>query len=245
MKTVNLSILSSLLVLFTYCSSSVGIEYETKGVKVSTSYKFEVLEFNPKYFEFGVSEGRPTNTNFYINSNFFDQGSIPRGRVVIDGKEKYGKQRSKKIEKKGGFFYVKNGKPYVRSKNCPSYTDYCSQSVFWGIDNVVFNTFSLTEPHAKLRNFRTLIGENKKGEIILIVSKIPLDMKTILDFSKDYNLVDAIFCDGGTSVDYYFDNGKYFSTFKSIPDIFKIWSQKISFIKSIDFPPVYITGSFK
>ena len=239
MKTVNLSILSSLLVLFTYCSSSVDIEYETKGVKVSTSYKFEVLEFNPKYFEFGVSEGRPTNTDFYINSNFFDPGPIPRGRVVIDGKEKYGKQKN------GGFFYVKNGKPYVLSKKCPSYTDYCSQSVFWGIDNGVFNTFSLTEPHAKLRVFRTLIGENKKGEIILIVSKIPLDVKTILDFSKDYNLVDAIFCDGGVSVDYYFDNGEYFSTFKSIPDIFKIWSQKISFIKSIDFPPVYITASFK
>ena len=239
MKTVNLSILSSLLVLFTYCSSSVDIEYETKGVKVSKSPEYEVLKFNPKYFKFGVSEGRPTNTDFYINSNFFDPGAIPRGRVVIDGKEKHAKQEN------GGFFYVKNGTPYVRSKYCPSSTEYGTQSVFWALNDGKINNFGLSENHAKIKVFRTLIGENEKGEIILIISKIRLDAKRILYFSKKYNLIDAVFLDGGTSVDYYFNNGEYFSSFKSIPDIVKICSQKISFIKSIDFPPVYITGSFK
>ena len=146
--------------------------------------------------------------------------------------KKYGKR------KYGGSFYVKNGKPYVRSKYCPSYTDYCSQSVFWAIDNGVFNTFALTENHAKLKRFRTLIGENKKGEIILIISKIRLDVETILTFSKKYNLVDAVFCDGGTSVDYYFNNGGHTSTFKSVNDNLKT-------ILGIDQPPIYISGNLK
>ena len=54
----------------------------------------------------------------------------------------------------------------------------------------------------------------------------------------EYNLVDAVFCDGGSSVDYYFNNGKYSSTFKSMND-------NIKTILDIDQPPIYISGNFK
>lgn len=232
MKTITLSILTILIAFLTPYSTEMEVVFKNKGVTISTNSSYEVLEFNPKHFEFGVCEGKPTNTDFYINSNFFYEGGKPMGMVVIDGKKKYGKRKS------GGFFYVKNGKPYVSSRYCPSYTDYCSQSVFWAIDNGVFNTFALTENHAKLKRFRTLIGENKKGEIILIISKIKLDVKTILTFSEKYNLVDAVFCDGGTSVDYYFNSGEHTSTFKSVNDNFKA-------ILGIDQPPIYISGNFK
>ena len=85
-------------------------------------------------------------------------------------------------EKRVGSFYVKNGKPYVRSQYCPSSTDYCSQSVFWGINDGELNHRGIKENHSTLNRLRTLIGQNKKGEIILIVSKIRLDAKTILEF---------------------------------------------------------------
>lgn len=232
MKTITLSILTILIAFFKPYSTELEVVFKNKGVTISTNSSYEVLEFNPKHFEFGVSEGKPTNTDFYINSNFFYEGGKPMGMVVIDGKKKYSKRKN------GGYFYVKNGKPYVRSKYCPSYTDYCSQSVFWGIDNGVFNTFAITENHAKLKRCRTLIGENKKGEIILIISKIRVDAETILTFSKNYNLVDAVFCDGGSSVDYYFNNGEHSSTFKSMNDDLKS-------ILGIDQPPIYISGNFK
>jgi|TARA_R110000824_G_scaffold114880_2_gene265693 uncharacterized protein YigE (DUF2233 family) len=232
MKTITLSILTILIAFLTPYSTEMEVVFKNKGVTISTNSSFEVLEFNPTNFKFGVSEGKPTNTDFYINGNFFFKGGAPMGLVVIDGKKKSGKRKG------GGFFYVKNGKPYVRSKYCPSYTEYCSQSVFWGIDNGEVNTFALTENHSKQKRFRTLIGENKNGGIILIISKIRLDVKTILDFSMEYNLVDAVFCDGGSSVDYYFNNGKYSSTFKSM-------NNNIKTILDIDQPPIYISGNFK
>jgi len=232
MKTITLSILTILLSFFIPCSTEMEEVFKNKGVTISTNSSYEVLEFNPKYFEFSVSEGRPTNTDFYINSNYFYAGGEPMGMVVIDGKKKHGKR------KHGGSFYVKNGKPYVRSKYCPSSIEYCTQSVFWGINDGQFNYYGIREDHAKKNRLRTLIGENEKGEIILIISKIRLDAETILKFSKKYNLVDAVFCDGGTSVDYYFKCDGYSSTFKALSD-------DIKSILGIDQPPIYISGNFK
>ena len=232
MKTITLSILTILISFLTPYSTEMEVVFKNKGVTISTNSSYEVLEFSPKYFEFGVSEGRPTNSDFYINSNYFYAGGEPMGMVVIDGKKKYGKR------KYGGSFYVKNGKPYVRSNYCPSSSEYCSQSVFWALNDGKINNFGLSENHAKIKVLRTLIGENEKGQIILIVSKIRLDAKTIVEFGETYNLVDAIFCDGGTSVDYYFKTDGYCS-------IFKAWSDGIKSMVGIDQPPIYISGNFK
>ncbi len=70
------------------------------------------------------------------------------------------------------------------------------------------------------------------------MSKIRLDAKTILEFGLEYDLVDAVFCDGGTSVDYYFNTDGYSSTFKALSDGMKT-------ILGIDQPPIYISGNFK
>ena len=50
--------------------------------------------------------------------------------------------------------------------------------------------------------------------------------------------MDAVFCDGGTSVDYYFKCNGYTSTFKAL-------NNNIKTILGIDQPPIYISGSFK
>ena len=232
MKTITLSILTILLSFFTPCSVEMEVVFKNKGVTVSKNSSYEVLEFNPTYFDFKVEEGKPMNSDFYINSNFFYKGGKPMGLVVIDGKKKYDRY------KRGGYFYVKNGKPSVRTRYCPSQTEYSTQSIFWGINDGEFNHYALKEEHSQLKRLRTLIGENEKGEIVLIISKIRLDAETILNFSKKYNLVDAVFCDGGTSVDYYFKCNGYTSTFKAL-------NNNIKTILGIDQPPIYISGSFK
>jgi hypothetical protein len=78
--------------------------------------------------KFGVSEGKPVNTDFYINSNFF-KNEGPIGLVVIDG------IRKNAALKGGGYFYVKKGIPFVQAKNCPKITEYASQTILWAIDN--------------------------------------------------------------------------------------------------------------
>lgn len=220
------------MTFFTPCSTEMEVVFKNEGVTISKSASYEVLEFNPKHFEFSVSEGRPTNTDFYINANYFFKGGEPMGLVVVDGKKKHNKRKG------GGFFYVKNGKPSVSSRYCPSSTQHSAQSVFWAINDGKINNFGVNENHSKIKVLRTLIGQNEKGQIILIVSKIRLDAKTIIEFGETYNLVDAIFCDGGTSVDYYFKTDGYFSTFKA-------WSDGVKSIIGIDQPPVYIGGNFK
>ena len=207
MKTALLSILTIFITLLNPYSTEMKLVFKNKGVTISTNSSYEVLKFNPTHFEFGVSEGKPTNSDFYINSNFFYKGGEPMGMVIVDGNKKYGKRKN------GGSFYVKDG-------------------------NGELNHRGIKENHATLNRLRTLIGQNKKGEIILIVSKIRLDAKTILEFGTEYDLVDAVFCDGGTSVDYYFNIDGYTSTFKALSDGMKT-------ILGIDQPPVYISGNFK
>ena len=79
------------MTFFTPCSTEMEVVFKNEGVTISKSASYEVLEFNPKHFEFSVSEGRPTNTDFYINANYFFKGGEPMGLVVVDGKKKHNK----------------------------------------------------------------------------------------------------------------------------------------------------------
>ena len=88
MKIITLSILTILLSFFTPYSTEMEVVFKNEGVKISTNSEFEVLEFNPEHFEFGVNEGKPTNSNFYINSNFFGKDGTPIGLVVVEGDKK-------------------------------------------------------------------------------------------------------------------------------------------------------------
>ena len=182
---------------------------------------------------FGVSEKVPTDSDFYINSNFFTSDANPLGLVVIDGKQKSNRTKG------GGYFYVKDGKPYVKSKNSPKITEFSSQTILWGIDNGVLNKNLIKKQHAKLKRYRTLMGQTKSGDIIIISSNLVglVTISEILDFSSKFGIVDGILLDGGTSVDYKFTDSKSIKTFKSVP----LGLKKVF---NIDEPTTYIYGNF-
>ena len=222
-----------LIITFGFLSGSVSEIDEKHKTKVSSELLYNIVKIEKDEMEFGVSETRPTKSDFYINSNFFTVES-PIGLVVVDGKRK-----SRRV-KGGGFFYVRNGKPYVKSLKCPTWTKFASQTILWGLNDGKINDRLITKNHAKQKRYRTLMGQNKNGDIIVISSnRLGLvTIKDILDFSLKFDIVDGILLDGGTSVDYKFSDDNGSTTFSSVPHSLK---------NSLDIkhPTTYIYGNFK
>ena len=200
--------------------------------QISSSTYFNILKINKDEMSFGVSNNRPDTADFYINSNFFNNSAI--GLVVIEGLRYSNRHRS------GGYFYVVNGKPHIASGFCPRMTQYASQTILWGIDNGIKNEKLFNTRHGNLNRYRTIMGENSEGQIIVVSSnRIGLvTIKEIVDYAESLGMVEGILLDGGTSVDYKFTDDSEIETFQSVPD----------FIKSrtnIKQPTTYIYGNFK
>jgi hypothetical protein len=188
---------------------------------------------NKETMKFGVSTKKPKNCDFYINSNFFTKGNVPIGSVIVNGKK-----ISNKV-KGGGYFYVKNGTPYVKAKSCPGKVEHSSQSILWAIDNGVKNKRLFKTPSGKAEVYRTIIGENSKGDIMIISStRIGLvSIKEIVDFAEEQGMIEGILLDGGSSVDYKMSDGKNEITLQSVPSGFKS-------LLDINEPTTYIYGNF-
>jgi len=187
-------------------------EYENEKVTIKSNNDFKVFVFN-KGCDFSVVNGTPNNCEFYMNTNFFGVDNNPIGLVVVDGTRYSDRTRG------GGFFYVKDGNPVV-SRNCPSYTDYSTQTILWGISNGKINNRLIKMKHAKEETYRNVVGQNKKGEIITVTSTFGsmVTIEEILNVGKQFGMVNAVLFDGGTSLDYKFDNGDYQTKFKSLPN---------------------------
>lgn len=200
--------------------------------KLNIDTYYNTLIIKKDEMSFGVSTEKPNDADFFTNSNFFnDDASI--GLVVIN------KHRVQKRVKNGGYFYVVNGKPYVRVKSCPSMTDFASQTLLWGIDNGRVNTPLINSRKASLKKYRTIMGETSNGDIMIISSnRIGLvTTKEIIEYAQSKGMVEGILLDGGSSVDYKFNDGVNERTFQSIPSTLK------PFLK-IDEPKTYIFGNF-
>lgn len=208
-------------------NSKFVTEYENERVTIKSNDDFKVFIFD-KNSDFSVSEGKPKGCQFYMNSNFFDKKNDPIGLVVINGK-----RHSNRIGR-GGFFYVLDGKPKV-SRSCPSYTDYSSQAYLWGISNGQVNNQLINMKHAKEETYRNVVGQDKNGNIIIVTSTFGsmVTIKEILNVGKEFGMVNAVLFDGGTSLDYKFNNGEYRTKFKSLPN----W---IGFISGYGNPTTYI-----
>jgi hypothetical protein len=80
------------------------------------------------------------------------------------------------------------------------------------------------------------MGENAEGQIVVVSSnRLGLvTIKEIVDYAASIGMVEGILLDGGSSVDYKFDD----EVFQSVPDIVKS-------AMDIDQPTTYIYGNFK
>jgi exopolysaccharide biosynthesis protein len=90
--------------------------------------------------------------------------------------------------------------------------------------------------HAKERTYRNIVGQNNNGDIVIIASKFNglVTIAEIIEEANKFNLKNAILYDGGSSVDYYFDNGEFSVGFDSSPKI-------ISKLLSLGEPTTYLT----
>tara|TARA_R110002051_G_scaffold286290_2_gene348806 strand:- start:3123 stop:3848 length:726 start_codon:yes stop_codon:yes gene_type:complete len=228
MKTLTLTIFTTLTVFltdipnlfnFNKCSNAFEVIYNSPGVKISTNKAIDILKFNPKKTNFGVSEGKPNNTDFYLNTNFFTPNGTPIGLVVVDGKRKSSRVRG------GAYFYVRNGEAHVKSKTCPYDTKFATQTILWGVDDKKINLPLTRKSHANQLHYRILVGENTKGEIVILVSRIRLTIKELLMVGVNQDIVDGALFDGGSSVEYSFNDGKFSCSFKSMSDVVKMVSK--------------------
>tara|TARA_R100000900_G_scaffold67223_3_gene53653 strand:+ start:3548 stop:4348 length:801 start_codon:yes stop_codon:yes gene_type:complete len=184
--------------------------------------------------KFGVSTEKPTDKDFFLNSNFFGEQD-PIGLVVIDKKRRSSRVRG------GGYFYVKNGTPHVQAYSSPPLTEHNSQTLLVGINNGKANRNIMKAESAKKKNYRSLVGEDSSGNIVIVVSSSRLGLVTIEDIVSiglDFNIQDGILFDGGPSVDYKMRDGFYKHSFKAMSGLTK---------KSLDIdePMVYIYGDFR
>lgn len=203
------------------------------NIKLTGDNHYNILIIDKDNMEFGVSTEKPKNVDFYTNSNFFDNNSAI-GLVVIN------KRRIQKRTKGGGYFYVVNGKPYIKSRECPSMTDFASQTILWGIDNGRINQHLIDRPTSKLKRYRTIIGENSKGQIMIIASNRigMVTIEEIIKYSKSKDMIEGILLDGGSSVDYKFSDGTNEESFQSVPSSIKPFF-------NIEEPKTYIYGIIK
>lgn len=220
------------LVIFLLTTSFKNTHTNTKhDAKITSESNFNIFIVNKNHINFGVSTNKPTKSDFYTNSNFFTNTSSI-GLIVINGK----KIHSKTVG--GGYFYVVNGKTHISAKKCPKNVDFASQTILWGIDDGVKNKKLFKTVHGKLKRYRTIIGENNNGEIMIISSdRLGLvTIKEIIDFAYNKGMNEGILLDGGTSVDYKFSDGKNSVCFESVPSNLK----KLFKIKK---PTTYIYGN--
>lgn len=227
MKTKILII--SFLLFFSLLKSQ--IEKPKNSIIENVSYKSNdlyVITIKKNTMKFGVTKKKPYNHEFYMNSNFFKNSKTPIGEVIIDGKVINHK------ENYGGFFYTINGNPMISIGNHPKNVEFSSQTKYIGIKNGKVNRNIVDRPLNSQKEYRTLIGKNKNGDLVVIHSSRlgKISMRDICEFGLTRGIQIGLIFDGGSSVDIGLKN----HTFKSIP-----------FGKSligIDEPPIFIVGNF-
>ena len=89
------TIIATIFLAITSCKSN-----ESNKITIKEGGDYNVIVMNKEAMKFGVSEGKPENTDFYIKSNFF-KNEGPIGLVVVDGIRKNSRVKG------GGYFMLK------------------------------------------------------------------------------------------------------------------------------------------
>jgi len=201
-----------------------------KKISFGTGDIFIVKIFKNK-MSYKVDSKNDENVDFYLNSNFFTNQS-PIGEVLVNGK-----LINKKV-KMGGYFTSNGGNPKITLYSRPS-SLYSTQTKYIGIKNGVLNESMFKSKLSKWKTYRTLLGKDKDGNLILIHSGRNglVSIKDISIMGKSEGMIDALIFDGGSSIEVLVKDNNYVHRYHSVSDIDK---KRLKIHK----PFSYITGKF-
>jgi hypothetical protein len=201
-----------------------------KKISFGTGDIFIVKIFKNK-MSYKVDSKNDENVDFYLNSNFFTNQS-PIGEVLVNGK-----LINKKV-KMGGYFTSNGGNPTITLYSRPS-SLYSTQTKYIGIKNGVLNESMFKSRLSKWKTYRTLLGKDKDGNLILIHSGRNglVSIKDISIMGKSEGMIDALIFDGGSSIEVLVKDNNYTHLYHSVSDIDK---KRLKIHK----PFSYITGKF-
>lgn len=232
-KLLIMGVLSLLTIYFFSCGYG-NTSNEYFKVRTSLSRGLTVITINSNSMKFSVDTKKSDDYDFYLNANFFKPDGSIEGLTRIDGKN------ISNQSKFGGSFYTVNNKPYISMHGCPSSSTNCVQTSYRGIINGSINTRVTNTSVNSRKVYRTLIGKNKKGDLVIIHSTRWgfISMKGICEYGLKLGLKDALLFDGGSSIDIKISKNGTTHRYQSVPTLFK-------YVLGIKIPPTYIVGKFE
>jgi hypothetical protein len=193
--------------------------------------KFLIFEFTLKN-EFGLYADihnylQPLNTfearekanaDFVLNTSFYSVENEGLNEIVIDNVKYGGLSRNA-----SGFFKVIDGKPYagprsifLTKKGAATHSCQAFPSVMK--DGVIFNYLETLKANWRYKTYRNLIGTKANGNLVCIVSNEGglVSVNEISQIAKHYGVVNATLFDGGSALQYSFNDGDYSCSFSAI-----------------------------
>jgi hypothetical protein len=200
--------------------------------KIQNNGEIFIIKIFKNKMNYKVNTNNGGDVDFYLNSNFFGPTS-PIGEVIVNGKVVNNKV------KRGGYFTSNGGGPTISLYNRPN-SLYSTQTKYITIKNGTLNESMFISRLSKWKTYRTLLGEDKNGNLILIHSGINglLSVEDITIIGKSESMINSLMFDGGSSIEVLLKDGTFKHKYHSVSDIEKK-------IFKIHKPFVYITGVFK
>ena len=241
MKITKISTIILSIMMFSFIGiSSSKLNLNSKG-HLSKKCQLKKLDINGgevfviKIFKnnmnYKVNNNNSGDVDFYLNSNFFTNTN-PIGEVIINNKT------INKSVKGGGYFTSDGGQPTISLYNRPN-SEYSTQTKYIGIKNGKLNTNMFVSKLSKWKTYRTLLGKDLNGDLILVHSGRNgiLNIEEISKIGKSEGMYNALIFDGGSSIEVYLKDGNFEHRYHSVSD-----TQKK--LQKIHKPFVYITGKF-
>lgn len=195
-------------------------------------------------------------SDFLINASFYDTQNNALGEIIYLGKKFQNKSSST------GYFKVIDGVPHAgptsifeNDTSMPYYS--CQAHPSTMKDGIIFsyieNESNLNHNQWGQKSYRNLIGENKKGEIVFVVSNkgAILTVKEISQIAKLVGVQNAALFDAGIALQYEFNHPDFkesYSAFNNHLDAGKVCDELCMELFRKNFiqrSPVYIGVKLK
>jgi len=233
MKKLILIIILLFVTFYIFTGGCTNINDTQFSVKTSISHGLTIITIKNNSMNFSVDTKKSNEYDFHINANFFKGDGSIEGLARINGKN------ISKQSNFGGSFYTIDNKPYISMNGCPSSSSNCVQTLYRGIVNGSINTRVTNTSINSKKFYRTLIGKNQNGDLIIVHSTRWgfISMKGICEYGLKLGIKDGILFDGGSSIDIKISKNGKTHRYQSVPTLFK-------YILGIKIPPTYIVGNF-